>query len=627
MKNRSYLPRGFSYKTSGTKFMPLISLLFLIISVVLGGCQSGDNASDTQDNGEIIIGLTDAKGDFLNYTVDVKSLTLTKANGAVVETLPLSTSVDFSQYTEMTEFLTAATIPAGRYVKATLKLDYQNAEIWVEDANGAGTQVTDIVDTDGNAVSELEVSVRLEGRNSLYISRGVPAHITLDFDLNASNQVTFNPNEVPTVTVEPFLLADLVLDKPKIHRLRGPLARVDVENNRFNVIIRPFHHPHVNDRRFGTLDVHVSANTVYDIDDMDYVGEDGLAALDALPTFSATVVVGDLKFNPRRFVAREVYAGSSVAGGTQDVVRGTVISRQDNVLNVKGATLIRSGGSVVFNDVVTVTVADTTLVKRQLSSDQFSITDISVGQRVAIFGTLISETANNLQMNASNGVVRMKLTTLNGTTVEAPATSSMIVDLHAINARQVDIYDFSGTGIDVDNDADPTNYEIATGALDLSAVGTNTPVVVGGFVQPFGQAPEDFDAQTVVDLSSLPAIVAINWQPGSSTPFLSSSFESVILNLDGTGLFHHVSRGRVSIDLNDFADAPTVAARPEGEGVFVIELTAGPRILFTDFAAYIDEIENRLTNGATMLRFGAAGSFSDNNATLNNTRMIVVKLM
>ena len=55
-----------------------------------------------------------------------------------------------------------------------------------------------------------------------------------------------------------------------------------------------------------------------------------------MPAFTATVVLGDLKFNPRRFVAREVYAGSSVAGGEQDVVTGNVIRRDGNTLTIKG---------------------------------------------------------------------------------------------------------------------------------------------------------------------------------------------------------------------------------------------------------------------------------------------------
>ena len=86
-------------------------------------------SSCTSDCGTVYIGLTDADGDFLSYTVDVVSLKLKRANGAMVETLPATTRIDFAQYVDLTEFFTAATIPNGAYVAATLRLDFTNAEI------------------------------------------------------------------------------------------------------------------------------------------------------------------------------------------------------------------------------------------------------------------------------------------------------------------------------------------------------------------------------------------------------------------------------------------------------------------------------------------------------------------
>ena len=184
-------------------FSVLIASLFIAAIIGLSGCDivpvDGD---ETEDLGQVVIGLTDEEGDFVNYTVDVVYLTLTKANGVVVSTLPISTRVDFAQYTEMTEFLTAATIPSGVYTEATLLLDYQDAEIWVEDSNGDSVEVETILDVDGNPITTLEVSVRLEGRNSLLIAPGIPAHLTLDFNLNASNKVEFDAFDSPILTVQ-----------------------------------------------------------------------------------------------------------------------------------------------------------------------------------------------------------------------------------------------------------------------------------------------------------------------------------------------------------------------------------------------------------------------------------------
>ena len=185
-------------------------VLFAIVTMItaLPGCNKDDNNSQANETGELTIGLTDAPGDFTTYTVDVVSLTLTKANGAVVETVPETTRVDFAQYTEMTEFLTAATVPSGFYVKATLTLDYSNADIQVEDDNGDAVPVSVIQDEQGSAIGEMELSVRLEGLRALLIAPGIPAHLTLDFDLNATNVVDLN-NGSPIVTVSPELLAEV----------------------------------------------------------------------------------------------------------------------------------------------------------------------------------------------------------------------------------------------------------------------------------------------------------------------------------------------------------------------------------------------------------------------------------
>ena len=106
----------------------------LVVAFNLTACGGGDSSGE--GNGQVIVSLTDAQGDFATYTVDVLSVKLTHADGREVETLPLTTRVDFAQYTDLTEFLTAATVPNGRYVKGSLVLDYSNADIQVEDTNG-----------------------------------------------------------------------------------------------------------------------------------------------------------------------------------------------------------------------------------------------------------------------------------------------------------------------------------------------------------------------------------------------------------------------------------------------------------------------------------------------------------
>ena len=607
----------------------LLSALFLLLSAfVLGGCADvSDDGSDA--DGELVIGLTDAEGDFATYTVDVKSLTLTKASGEVVHALPLSTRVDFAQYTEMTEFLTVATVSSGLYVQAEMVLDYRDADIQVEDANGDAVKVDAIVDADGNPVSELSVAVKLEGRNALRIVPGVPAHLTLDFDLKASNSVEFSP--APIVTVEPFLLAELDVEKFKTHRLRGPLASVDVANNTFDVIIRPFHrHMSRHDivRHFGTITVTTTDDTVFEVDGESYQGNPGLTAMDALPRFSATLVRGEIKLNPRRFVAREVYAGSSVPGGSADVVTGNIIARTGDILTVKGATLIRAGGSVVFNDEVIVYLSEETIVKRQLDMGvEYDIDDISVGQRVRIFGVLDSPLATRLGMKASR--VQMRFTTLRGTVVgqeviqiQPTPVTPFVIDLQAIDGRQVSLFNFAGTGTDDANDANPAAYEIETASLDVSGLSDGTPVKVRGFVTSFGSAPADFTAHSVSDVALMKGVMVISWDPASSTAIPSLAAAGMRLNLDGVGRFHHVSRGRVAIDLTALAAPPSIVPRADGKGLYLIN-QAGKHQLYTTFARFADDLDTRLSDGALVRRLVASGPFDDATAQMTSGFVIV----
>src|SRR5258708_16072668 len=98
-------------------FLLLLSMSHVTAEMALGlyACRSS-----TDEMGVVGISLTDTAGDFLSYTVDVTSLTLTKADGTVVQALPLRTRVDFARLVDLTEFVTAVTNPPGTLLRATL---------------------------------------------------------------------------------------------------------------------------------------------------------------------------------------------------------------------------------------------------------------------------------------------------------------------------------------------------------------------------------------------------------------------------------------------------------------------------------------------------------------------------
>ena len=607
----------------------LCVISFLITPIFLTGCKSGSGGGDagasgwggsSGTSGDVAIGLTDAPGDFVTYTVDVVSLTLTKQNGAVVNALPLETRVDFSRYTDMTEFLTVATVPSGLYTKAVMTLDYRDADIQVEDQNGNVVPVENIIDEDGREIRILRLSVQLEGINKLLIVPGIPAHLTLDFDLKASNQVEFDSYGNPTATVKPVLLADVNPLAPKIHRLRGPLKDVNVADGTFDVIIRPFIHIlSGGDRRFGLLNVVTDDRTCFEINGEMYQGTHGLQTLDSLQILTAIIVIGDLKGHPLKFEARHVYAGSSVPGGDMDVVTGNVTSRRDNLLTVKGATLIRAQGSVIFNDEVVIQLGLNTTVRRQLSLNEFSTDDISVGQRVMVFGEL---NADETRLDASEGYAGLLLTTLRGEVVDNDRT--LRLDLEAIDGRGIRQFDFSGTGMYAADDADPADYEVNNAAINISNMAPGTPIKVRGFVTPFGHAPEvaDFDAQTIIDVADVTAVMVVGWFPASRGAVENLSPDSFTLNLQGTGWFHHLCRAGVATDLDDLSNPPLIEANGSGQGLYFIVADGSSQLLFT-FEDFVDELSEHLNQNAAVRHIVAVGKFDDAVSALTVDRVTV----
>jgi len=470
----------------------------------LAGCGGGSSDSAGGGNGTAVLGLTDAPGDFLTYTVDVQSIKMVHSDGRVVETLPLTTRVDFAQYADLTEFLTAATVPLGAYKEAIVTLDYSNAQIEVEDPDGNAAPVTQILDSTGQPATTLQMHVQLD--RNVPIAPGLARYIMFDFNLAKSNTVTLNGNSTSgytaSIQVDPVLIATVDKESPKLHRLRGPLKSVDVAGGTYDVYIRPYFRRILNNTNtYGEFHVHTSSTTVFEIDGITYTGSAGLMTLANEPQYSAVVAIGHLRLNPLRFEADEVHAGSSVPGGDLDVVKGSVIARSGDVVTLRGVTLVRNNGTVVFNDNVTVNLDPSTIVTKELDAGTHSIAEISVGQRITAFGSVTSDSTSDMQFSTLNGYVRMELSQVRGQVTSVPVTSMdyLVMKLTAINGRNPAIYDFTNTQASADS------YDVVPGNLDLSGISVNDDIAARGFPTPFDNlGDDDFTAQTLIQYSISP---------------------------------------------------------------------------------------------------------------------------
>ncbi|MGQ0383229.1 MAG: DUF4382 domain-containing protein [Gammaproteobacteria bacterium] len=574
-----------------------------------------NQACNAQTCGTLLVGLTDADGDFLSYSVDVVALSLRRADGTIVQTLPVRQRVDFAGLVDLTELVTAATIPNGTYVRAAITLDYSNAEVSVE-LNGAPV-AANVVNAAGQALGTVTLELMLDNRNHVLIAPGRPALLQLDFDLAASHDVDFSTTPA-TATAQPFIVATIEPVEDKELRVRGPLVSVDTNASQYVIDLRPFDHLSA---RLGNFTVKTNAATAFEIDGVEFEGAAGLAQLAGKPAGTPTKAFGVLNIDSRTFTASDVLAGDSVPGPRFDVVRGSVIARSGDELTVRGGTVVRRDGSVrFFRGDITVLVGPDTIVTRDGGGrNLLRPIAISVGQRINAFGQVTATpTVDTLTLDATNGRVRMKLTHLLGSVVSANP-GLVTLDLFAIDRLRPSAFDFAGTGSSAANDADPENYEVATGLLPLPILSLtpDSPARVFGFVTPFGLAPPDFVGRTIVDFNGLRAVMGVGWgENGTAAPFLSMGDSGLVIDQDNPdlGLRHHIKVGPRIVDITALA-SPVTVAPASGRTLFAIG-EPGNVELFREWAPFVTRLAEKLGGGARARALFAQGRLEPGDLTL-----------
>ncbi len=589
---------------------PLKTFFWLALMSLMAACGGGSGgasapeplAAAPEESGQLVIGLTDAEGDFGSYTVDVLALRLFREDGSIVEALPLETRVDFAELTEVTELLTVATVPVGRYASAELDLDFSNADILVQLADGS-LAAADVLDETGAALERATVGLMLMDDAAIRIRPGVPAAFSLDFDLDASNSIDLTPTP-PTVTVSPFLLASAELESDRSHRLRGVLEAVSEVDETVTVNVRPFRH-----RRgtFGELSFAVSDATLYEIDGVGYTGAAGLAALAAMTGSTAEVpLVAAGMIDAGTLQAETVLAGSSVPWTDQDVAGGVLKARSGDTLTLSGVLVEYADGIVARRDTITVTVgADTGVTALGLDNALLDADSLSVGQRVLAFGDLVDD----MTLDASGGHVRMVVSSLTGDVLSlAEPDADLVLDLDFLNGRRPGAYDFSGTGVTAVDDADPERYEVATATLSLANLVTGDFVRVRGHVSPYGSAPADFLALSILDLS-------LDMRAGSLKAFWPEPDAAAIATVSTERISLDLSQARAVLKLKgvprDLRDAIDLLAPESGRGVYAVTVRGAGQIhLYRSFSDLAEEVLAQLSAGNVLKRVGAHGRYN-----------------
>jgi hypothetical protein len=608
-----------------------LSGVLAVLTLALSACGGGDGLAGGGSNpapgssctnttcGTAFVSVMDADSGFDSYTVDVVSLSLKKADGTTIDTLAVKPRIDFADLVELKEFLTAVSIPPGTYVSGTLQLDYTNADI-VVDVNGVPTPAV-AVDAGGNPLKTVSLEVQLDNRKQLTIVAGKPALFELDFDLLASNSIGDTTQNPVRVTVQPVIVASVDVVDSREARVRGPLTSVDTASGNYHVDLRPFN---LASGRLGDVTVHTTSTTEFEVDGTQYTGAPGIAAMAALSTGSPTVAYGTLDVPNRTFTATRVHAGTSVAGAQFDSIEGTVVARSGSKLSVRGVTLIKKDGSVIFKrGLTTVALGQTTKIVKEGQRDaSLTIGAVSVAQHIAAFGTA-TESGDDVSLDATAGRVRMQVTHLLGT-VKNLAVGGVTLDLSAIQGRPISAFTFAGTGAQPAQDADPTSYSVDTAALPLSNLEVGSPARIFGFVTPFGTAPPDFTAITLVGFRDVPAVLSVGYGPsGASSPFLTIDATAGLVidnrssRIDGR---HTIVIGPKVLDVRQLASPPTVKPNAGG-GMFAI---GEPKTVqaFATFADFISALNGKLLT-EKVISISATGSYDAATSVLTAKRVLI----
>jgi hypothetical protein len=571
--------------------------------------------------GSVLISLTDADGAFIGYSVDVLSVTLQRRGGGTVEVLPAATRIDFAQLTELSDLLAVATLAPGDIVGGKIRLDYGNADISVE--SGGEVVRAKVVDGNGAPLGVTELDIELDAREHLVVTRGRAALLALDFDLAASHEVDLGQTP-PVVKARPYIVAEIEPVAEKELRLRGALVSTDVAAGSYTVDVRPWFRP---DGAHGRVTVHTTPSTAFEIDGVPSTGAAGLAALAAKPAGTMTVAFGTLSRLERRFTAEIVHAGDSVSGERLDAIHGNIVARSGNLLTVKGAfTVDRDHDMRVHRTVVVEVGANTKVLKTGSPGVAIDVGALSVGQQIVAFGSLTKPSSDTTPaaLDAANGRVRMLPTFLHGT-VNTVVPGQINLNLRGIDRLGIDAFDFAGTGVTPAEDANPADYEVATGTLGLASIVAGEAARVVGFVRPFGGAPPDFEGRAVIDHRGLPTMLGIGWgSTGTTAPFSSMGAGGLVLDIKNPsiGARHHLVVGMRVVDLTTLPMAPTLAPPATGRALYGISVGADIR-LYTSFAEFSSELATLLGSGRHAIALAASGSYEAAGATLYASHIAV----
>lgn len=613
------------------------------LGVLLVGCHG--NTIFTPGTPVLTMGNPVNSNDFAGYVVNIDGITLTDTSGNVVTLLGTAEAVDLVRLGHLSELVEAPAVPAATYVTADVTVDYTYA-ILSPIVNGQPVTGT-ALDTSGVAAAATTVVVTFDPAHPLVITNQKSIRLQVDIDIAASSSI--DPDTSPAkVTVQPFVTLSVPPVDATVLRARGLFVTTQSVTDGFYMNVRPFYDEV---SALGAVIVHTNANTYYNVNGLTYTGASGLTALQALPVDTPLAAYGtldNLSTITPTFNATAIYGGTSLENPVAVSMTGIVSSRTGSLLNLRGVTYfpppnfayppIVDGAAVTtgFYPNVPFTVSSGTDVSEDgVAAAGLGSDSISVGQQVTVFGQAEVDTSTGqpLSVNATAGQVRLSSTPIWGTLNSASAGTASL-DLLSLGDFPSSGFKFAGTGTTSANDATAASYQIATGALNESAVPAGTLLQINGIVAPFGSAPPDFTATSITPASATPQQVLIEWsnEAAATEPFTSYDSTGLVVNLANTALsptIRYIRSGPTSVDIASLPASPGFKITTVGATQNPLVLAVGSEALttgvsvFNTAAGFATGLHKALNGTNRVFRLVAYGQYDSSTNSFIASRIYV----
>jgi hypothetical protein len=524
--------------------------------------------------------------------------------------------------------------------------------------NGAPVKVS-VVDPSGVAPTTIVVTVTLDPASRLILqptfATSNALRLAFNYDMTASNKVDLTTSP-PTLTVTPFMSVATTAADSKLIRVRGPLINSSVTLGTYTVVVRPFF-DEVNSLGIDTM--FNDANTIYTYGGVTYVGAPGLTAL-SQASAGSTETAAFCTFEPTPTPAAGVSAGIFhsvyvVAGGTledffTEGIEGDVIARSGNTLTLRGGTVTANAAEVILyvDTDSQVLIGPSTLVTADGVSTlgPLNYNSIAVGQHITARGLYSVNAAGVTIVDATGsavdtGSVRLQSTELFGSLTSA-ASGSLAMNLQAIETYPASVYAFAGNGVSAASDPVAANFLVNTGALTLPTAAPGDPVWVDGYLAPFGSAPPDFTAFSVLAEPSVPATFAVIWTgTGTAAPFSALTPTGLTIDLTNAAFGSGQLRiGAETVDITTLSASPSIVpgvAAPDptsGLPLYNPRFSVGPGALtsvstnpiasFNTFAAFVTQLNTTFATPTSATQLVARGLYDRASNTFTASSIDVV---